>query len=27
VGMFLGRLEFFVVFVALGQAAGRLRRR
>jgi trk system potassium uptake protein TrkH len=26
VGMFLGRLEFFVVFVALGQAAGRFRR-
>jgi trk system potassium uptake protein TrkH len=25
-GMFLGRLEFFVVFVALGKLAGRLRR-
>ena len=26
-GMFLGRLEFFVVFVALGSLAGKLRRR
>jgi trk system potassium uptake protein TrkH len=27
VGMFLGRLEFFVIFVALGNLAGKLRRR
>jgi trk system potassium uptake protein TrkH len=27
VGMFLGRLEFFVIFVALGSLAGKLHRR